>query len=101
MITFATDPDTKERIRSYAEAAGVDISTYVMAAVGAAMAHDDQVARTFAPLDDLIAEAEAENATAAPPEEHGQHPGPDVEREEISSALDSFFGSGIRRRGVA
>ncbi|MEU9186937.1 hypothetical protein AB0D14_20785 [Streptomyces sp. NPDC048484] len=65
MITFATDPETKERIRSYAEAAGVDVSTYIVAAVGAAMAHDDQVARTFAPPDDLIAATEAESSTVA------------------------------------
>ncbi|WP_307132148.1 hypothetical protein [Streptomyces aurantiacus] len=106
MITFATDQETKERIRSYAEAAGVDVSTYVIAAVGAAMALDDQVARTFAPLDDLIAETEAQDATTAQPlEEHGQDSGPDVERAEISAALDSFFGTGAGagtgHRGVA
>ncbi|WP_314415143.1 hypothetical protein [Streptomyces sp. DSM 40484] len=110
MITFATDPETKERIRSYAEAAGVDVSTYVMAAVGAAMAHDDQVARTFAPLDDLIAEAEAQDATAGQPTgERRQDSVPDAEREEISASLDAFFGSSAsgtsgtsstRRRGV-
>jgi antitoxin component of RelBE/YafQ-DinJ toxin-antitoxin module len=104
MITFATDQETKERIRSYAEAAGVDVSTYVIAAVGAAMALDDQVARTFAPLDDLIAETEAQDATTAQPlEEHGRDSGPDVERAEISAALDSFFGTGAGagHRGVA
>ncbi|MFJ2259709.1 hypothetical protein ACIOKD_15450 [Streptomyces sp. NPDC087844] len=103
MITFATDPETKERIRSYAEASGVDVSTYVMAAVGAAMAHDDQVARTFAPLDDLIAETEAqESATGQPSsEELGQDSVPDAEREEISASLDAFFGSSTGHRGVA
>ncbi|MFS8199382.1 hypothetical protein ACLVWQ_11915 [Streptomyces sp. CWNU-52B] len=108
MITFATDPDTKERIRSYAEAAGVDVSTYVMAAVGAAMALDDQVARTFAPLDDLIAETEAQDAqdvqdasTVQSPEERGDGSGSDAERAEISASLDAFFGSGTGQRDVA
>lgn len=102
MITFATDPETKELIRSYAEAAGVDVSTYVMAAVGAAMAHDDQVARTFAPLDDLIAETEAQDAaTVQASGEHGRESGPDSERDAVSASLDAFFGSGSGHRGDA
>ncbi|MER5221852.1 hypothetical protein [Streptomyces flaveus] len=99
MITFATDLETKERVRAHAQAAGVDISTYVAAAVSAAMAHGDLVVRTFSSLDSVIAEAEArDSALPWPPEEEAATA---EGREEISQALDDFFGGAPGRKGTA
>ncbi|MDI3387200.1 hypothetical protein QIS99_13460 [Streptomyces sp. B-S-A8] len=93
MITLAVDTETKERVRAYADAAGVDLTTYVAAAIGAAMERDDQVARAFAPLDELIAETERSTPGAARPAE-GADGIADGESEAIGQALDDFFATG-------
>jgi len=90
MITIAVDAETKERIRAHAEAAGVDLSTYVSAAIGAAMAHDDRVARAFAPLDALIDEAE-ERDTQLPWPASGGEAISQAESRSLDRALDEFF----------
>ncbi|MFC1418524.1 hypothetical protein [Streptacidiphilus cavernicola] len=90
MITIAADAETKERVRSYAEAAGVDLSTYVSAAISAAMDRDDLVARAFAPLDVLIDEAEQRDADLPWPQS-GTEPIDRGESESIDQALDDFF----------
>jgi hypothetical protein len=101
MITIATDAETKERVRRYAQAAGLDVSTYVSIAIHEAMRRDDRVARTFAVLDAEIDEAEAAaeaaSSTAAPttgevtPEKS----------EAIARALNEFFSSHGDRRDAA
>jgi hypothetical protein len=96
MITIATDPETKERVRRYAEAAGVDLSTYVSVAIHAAMRRDDEVARTFAPLDAAIEEAEART----PPEAVQEAVTPE-ESASIARALDNFFSAPGGQRNVA
>jgi hypothetical protein len=108
MITVAVDAETKERVRAYATSAGVDLSTYVTAAIAAAMERDERVARAFAPLDALIDEAETGRGGA------GGHPGEGAqgskgqgsaisqrEGEELDQALDDFFDRPQRRQGVA
>jgi hypothetical protein len=44
-----------DRIRAHAEAAGVDISTYLIAAAVQQMIRDDQAAASFATIDAEIA----------------------------------------------
>ena len=90
MITIAVDVEAKERVRSYAEAAGVDLSTYVSAAISAAMDRDDRVARAFAPLDALIEEAEQRDALLPWPVPGGEGVSRS-EDESIDRALDDFF----------
>ena len=90
MITIAVDPEAKELIRSYAEAAGVDLSTYVAAAISAAMARDDHVARAFAPLDAMIDEAEQRDSQLPWPARNVDPVGP-ADSEAIDRALDGFF----------
>jgi thioesterase domain-containing protein len=112
MITIAVDAETKERVREYADSAGVDLSTYVAAAIAAAMERDDRVARAFAPLDALIDEAETQaeaqmeadagagSARCRPPVE-GEAAISRHEEEELDRALGDFFDGPQRRRGVA
>jgi hypothetical protein len=57
-FTISTDPAIQAGIKAHAEAAGLDVSAYMVAAAIAQMAADDAASAVFAPLD-------AENATAA------------------------------------
>jgi hypothetical protein len=100
MITIAVDAGTKERVRSYAEAAGVDLSTYVSAAIAAAMIRDDQVARAFEPLDALIDEAERRDAALPWPASGAEGVGR-AESEAIDQALGGFFEAPQGRQGAA
>ena len=100
MITIAVDAATKERVRHYAETAGVDMTTYISAAISAAMHRDDQVARTFAPLDAMIAESE-QPSTARPESPPDEQEVTRAESESIDRALDDFFEAPHGYRGVA
>ncbi|MCK9921851.1 hypothetical protein MXD61_08105 [Frankia sp. AgPm24] len=57
-FTISTASDVQAAIRAHAEAAGMDVSAYMIAAAVAQMARDDAAAATFAALD-------ARNRTAA------------------------------------
>jgi hypothetical protein len=50
-FTISTDPEVHAAIRSHAEAAGLDVSAYVVAAAVAQMAADDSAAAVFSTLD--------------------------------------------------
>ncbi|MCW2872610.1 MAG: hypothetical protein JWL99_3930 [Streptomyces oryziradicis] len=100
MITIATDAETKERVRRYAQAAGVDLTTYISAAISAAMLRDDQVARTFAPLDALIDEAEERDSELPWPTGATTGISP-AESDSIDHALDDFFQHPHDRQGIA
>ena len=66
-FTVSTDPEVHAAIRSHADAAGLDVSAYVIAAVVAQMEADDTAAAVFAPLDaDNAAAAEQATVTAMP-----------------------------------
>lgn len=56
-FTISTDPETQSAIKAHAEAAGLDVSAYMIAAAAAQMATDDAASAVFAPLD-------AENSAA-------------------------------------
>jgi hypothetical protein len=56
-FTISTDPEVHVAIRAHADAAGLDVSAYMIAAAAAQMAADDAASAAFAPLD-------ADNATA-------------------------------------
>ncbi|MFV2175203.1 hypothetical protein ACFHW2_12935 [Actinomadura sp. LOL_016] len=90
-FSISVDPQVHEAVKVHAEAAGMDVSGYMVAAAAAQMAADDAAAAVFAPLD-------ADNATAL--DEAVQPSGPpafdELTPEEqkqvrriLSSALDS------------
>ena len=56
-FTISTDPEIQSAIKAHADAAGLDVSAYMIAAAAAQMAADDAATAVFAPLD-------AENARA-------------------------------------
>ena len=56
-FSISTDPAIQRAIKAHAEAAGLDVSAYMVAAAIAQMAADDAVSAVFTPLD-------AENAFA-------------------------------------
>jgi hypothetical protein len=56
-FSISTDPQVHAAVKAHADAAGMDVSGYMVAAAVAQMAADDAAAAVFAPLD-------ADNATA-------------------------------------
>ena len=55
MTCISAREETHDRIRAYAEAAVVDVSTYMIAAAIQQMIRDDQAAASFATIDAEIA----------------------------------------------
>jgi hypothetical protein len=54
-ISISAREETHDRIPAHAEAAGIDISIYMIAAAIGQMIRDDQVAPSFATIDAEIA----------------------------------------------
>ena len=50
-FSISTREEIHDRIRAHAEAAGVDVSTYMIAAAIQQMIRDDQAAASFATID--------------------------------------------------
>src|SRR5580658_3064910 len=61
-FSISTDPAIQRAIKAHAEAAGMDVSAYMVAAAIAQMAADDAASAVFAPLDEENAAALAEAA---------------------------------------
>ncbi|MCW2914205.1 MAG: hypothetical protein JWN52_2273 [Actinomycetia bacterium] len=64
-FSVSTRDETHDRIRAHAESAGVDISTYMIAAAVQQMIRDDQATASFATIDAEIAADEAGNGKVA------------------------------------
>jgi hypothetical protein len=99
-LTIATDAETKQRVGRYAQAAGLDVSTYVSIALHEAMRRDDQAPRPFAALDAEIdaAEAEAEAVHSGASATGEVTP---EKSEAIARALDECFPADQRRGDAA
>lgn len=54
-FSISAREEVHDRVRTHAEAAGVDISTYMIAAAVQQMIRDDQAAASFATIDAEIA----------------------------------------------
>src|ERR1700745_2567335 len=65
-FSISTDPAIQQAIKAHAEAAGMDVSAYMVAAATAQMAADDAASAVFAPLDEENASALAEAAEISP-----------------------------------
>jgi hypothetical protein len=50
-FTISTEPEIQSAIKAHADAAGMDVSAYMIAAVVAQMARDDAASAVFASLD--------------------------------------------------
>jgi hypothetical protein len=61
-FSVSTDPEIHAAIKAHADAAGLDVSGYLMAAAVVQMAADDAAAAVFAPLDADNAAAQREAA---------------------------------------
>ncbi len=67
-FTISTDPAIQAAIKVHAEAAGMDVSAYMVAAAIAQMAADDAASAVFAPLDaENTAAMEEAAMMSAPP----------------------------------
>ena len=66
-FTISTDPAIQATIKIHAEAAGLDVSAYMVAAAIAQMAADDVASAVFAAIDAENAAAMDEGATMNPP----------------------------------
>jgi hypothetical protein len=67
-FSISTDPAIQRAIKAHAEAAGLDVSAYIVAAAIAQMAADDAASAVFTPLDaeNASALAEAEEISPTP-----------------------------------
>jgi hypothetical protein len=65
-FSISTDPAIQRAIKTHAEAAGMDVSAYMVAAATVQMAADDAASAVFAPLDAENAAALAEAAENSP-----------------------------------
>src|SRR5215469_9013922 len=65
-FSISTDPTIQREIKTHAEAAGMDVSAYMVAAAIVQMAADDAASAVFAPLDAENAAALAEAAEISP-----------------------------------
>ncbi|MGW6280812.1 hypothetical protein [Kribbella sp. NPDC055071] len=66
-FSISTDPQVHAAVKAHADAAGMDVSGYIIAAATAQMAADDAAAAVFAPLDNDNAAALDEAATLETP----------------------------------
>jgi hypothetical protein len=65
-FSISTDPAIQKAIKTHAEAAGMDVSAYMVTAAIGQMAADDAASAVFAPLDAENAAALAEAAEISP-----------------------------------
>jgi hypothetical protein len=65
-FSISTDPRIQRAIKAHSEAAGLDVSAYMIAAAIAQMAADDAASAVFAPLDAENASALVEAAEISP-----------------------------------
>jgi Protein of unknown function (DUF1778) len=65
-FSISTDPAIQRAIKAHAEAAGLDVSAYIVAAALGQMAADDAASAVFTPLDAENASALAQAAEISP-----------------------------------
>ncbi|MEV2277639.1 hypothetical protein AB0I72_18835 [Nocardiopsis sp. NPDC049922] len=101
-ISISLDPDEAERVRSHADRAGMDVSSYLVNAAIRQMAETDAAEAGFAGVDALIADAEGRADQYQPAEETGDDSLSTDERRAVDEAMHLVYGSGeahARKRG--
>jgi post-segregation antitoxin (ccd killing protein) len=77
-FSISIDPEVRAALKEHARALGVDVSSYVTAAVQRQLAEDDLIRQRFADIDAEIAASEV-----VPP---GEEPWPDFDEAELAEA---------------
>jgi hypothetical protein len=89
-ISISLDPEHADRIRSHAERAGMDLSSYMVNAATRQMAEVEAAEEVFSGIDTVIAEAEARAAGYTPDDEAAELS--EGERGEVADALRLVYG---------
>jgi hypothetical protein len=92
-FTISTDPEVQAAIRVHADAAGLDVSAYMVAAATAQMAADDAASAVFAPLDADQAAATTQSADLAMPDMPAFEDLPAQEQVLLRRVISSALGS--------
>jgi hypothetical protein len=93
-ISISLDPDEAERVRSHAERAGMDVSSYLVNAAIRQMAEVEAAEAEFAGVDALIADAEGRAEHYGPVDEVGDDSLSADERREVDEAMRLVYGAG-------
>jgi hypothetical protein len=92
-ISISLDAEHAEQIRTHADRAGMDVSAYLVNAATRQMAETDALEAQFAPIDAVIAAAEAEAAALPALPEVGDDDLTEEEHREVEEALELVYGS--------
>ncbi|GAB3742598.1 plasmid mobilization protein [Nocardiopsis nanhaiensis] len=101
-ISISLDPDEAERVRSHADRAGMDVSSYLVNAAIRQMVEAEAAEAEFAGVDALIAEAEGRAEDCGPVDEAADDSLSADERREVDEAMSQVYGAGeahARNRG--
>ncbi|USY20090.1 hypothetical protein NE857_33535 [Nocardiopsis exhalans] len=101
-ISISLDPDAAERVRSHADRAGMDVSSYLVNAAIRQMAEAEEAEAEFAGVDALIAEAEGRAENYGSVDEADDDTLSAEERREVDEAMRLVYGVGAsqtRSRG--
>lgn len=96
-ISISLGSDEAERVRSHAERAGMDVSSYLVNAAIRQMAEADAADAAFAGVDALIADAEGRAERYGPVDEAAEGPLSADERREVDEAMRLVYGTGESR----
>lgn len=89
-ISISLDPEHAEHIRSHAERAGMDLSSYMVNAATRQMAEVEAAEEVFSGIDTVIAEAEARATGYTPVDDAAELS--EGERQEVADALRLVYG---------
>lgn len=92
-ISISLDPEEAARVRSHAERAGMDVSSYLVNAAIRQMAEVEAAEAQFAGLDALIADAEGRAEHYGPVDEAGEESLSEDERREVDEAMSLVYGA--------
>lgn len=92
-ISISIDPGDAERIRSHAERAGMDVSSYLVNAATRLMAEAEAIEAKFAHVDRMIAAAESEATTLEPLPETTPEELTEEERQDVQAAIGLVYGA--------
>lgn len=92
-FSISTDPQVHAAVKAHADAAGMDVSGYLIAAAMSQMAADDAAAAVFAPLDSDNAAALEEAATLEAPDMPALEDLTAEEQAMVRRALSAALGS--------
>ena len=96
-ISISLEPDVAERVRSHADRAGMDVSSYFVNAAIRQMAETDLAEAEFAGIDALIADSEERAEHHEPLDEADDGSLSASESREVDEAMRLVHGSGEPR----